>query len=557
MLKSLLIQNYALIDSLEIEFQDGFITITGETGAGKSILLGALGLLLGQRADTSMMKEKKNKCIIEGSFNICDYKLQDIFQENDVDYEAQTVIRRQISPSGKSRAFVNDIPVNLSFLSQLGAKLIDIHSQHENLILNDPQFQLRVTDTYANNFDLLHDYRKKYDNYRKYLKLYNDLLDKSKDNQQDIEYFQHQYNELDKANLSVEEFAELEQELEALNHVEDIKKSLTQAAGNLALQDISVLDLLKDARQAIEKIQPFYKNSNSVLERLNTAYYDLKDLADEVELEAGSIDFDSQRIEFINQYLLHIHSLQQKHRVDTVKKLVVIRDELKEKLEAIENMDFKIEEVKTLLKKHKKILQNAADKLSEKRQKCIPKIEKTITSKLKQLGMPNAKFQIQLQRENDFTPFGMDAARFQFSANKKIAMQNLNKVASGGEISRLMLSIKSLLTKSKGLPTIIFDEIDTGVSGDIADSMGNIMRDMAKTMQVISITHLPQIASKGAHHYLVYKSSSKDTTSTHIKLLEREDRLREIAKMLSGKDITVAALQNADELLKQNQGIPT
>ncbi len=557
MLKTLLIQNYALIDTLEMELQNGFITITGETGAGKSILLGALSLLLGQRADTSMIKDKKSKCIIEGTFNISDYKLQDIFQENDVDYEEKTLIRRQISPSGKSRAFVNDIPVNLSFLSQLGARLIDIHSQHENLILNDSQFQLRVIDTYANTFDLLTDYQKKYNNYREKHKAYNNLLNKSKDNQQDIEYFQHQYNELEKANLSVEEFEELEQELETLNHVEEIKKNLTEAAENLVLQDISILDLLKNTRQAIERIHPFYKNSNSVLERLNTAYYDLKDLGDEIELEAENIDFDSQRIEFINQYLLHIHSLQQKHRVDTVKALIEIRNNLKEKLDAIENMDFKIAEAKKLLDKHQEILQSAAHDLSEKRKKCIPKIEKTIVTKLKQLGMPDAKFAIELHGEDEFTPFGTDAAKFQFSANKKIAMQDLNKVASGGETSRLMLSIKSLLSKAKGLPTIIFDEIDTGVSGDIADSMGNIMRDMAKTMQVISITHLPQIASKGEYHYLVYKSTNKDTTATHIKLLNREDRLREIAKMLSGKDITVAALQNADELLKQNQGIPS
>jgi len=549
MLQSISIQNFALINQLEIDFSDGFSVITGETGSGKSILLGALSLVLGQRSEGSVLKDKEKKCIIECSFSIEKYNLQEFFEKNELDYEKEAIIRREILPSGKTRAFVNDTPVNLKTLKELGVCLVDIHSQNQNLVLGSFEYQVGIVDTYAQNAALLAKYQlsfKKYQDLRKELKNQEEIAAKEKS---DLDYLQFQLEQLNEANLVEGEQKDMEEELETLNHAEEIKSGLYQAYGFLSEGESSVISQIKEARSAISKIQGVFADADSYFERLDSSLIELQDLSQELDRSNELVEFDNGRIDFLNQRLDTIYSLQQKHRVDSVEELIQIREELEEKVGKIESSDELIEDLKEQLTVQKIKLQKTADNLSNSRKKAIPKIEKTIVNQLVLLGIPNANFKVQIINNEEFQQLGADKVTFLFSANKNGSLEEVQRVASGGELSRLMLSIKYLISSSTALPSIVFDEIDTGVSGEIADKMGSMMNQMAENIQVISITHLPQIAGKGKYHYKVYKADDEHETYSNIVLLNKPKRIEELAKMLSGADLTKAALENAKVLL--------
>jgi len=549
MLQSLKIQNYALIDEIHITFYPGFITITGETGAGKSILIGALSLILGNRADTSVLKDDSRKCVVEATFHIINSRIKEIFEKHDLDYEEETIIRREISSKGKSRAFVNDTPVNIRMLKELGDQLVDIHSQHQNLILKDNVFQLDVVDSYAHSEALLHDYQNKYKEYKELQKQYNNLKEKAEQASADYDYYRFQFDQLEKANVKEGEQEELESELETLNHAEEIKFNLTNASYLLNNEESSVISQLREAGDSLRKIVDYYPRVKDISERLESTYIEIQDLSQEIDMLNENVEHDPSRVEYIRQRLDDIYSLQHKHRVSTEKELIGIRDDLEQKLEEINNYDFHLEDLEKKLESKRKELAGLAEKLSESRKKSIPAIEKKITSMLKELGIPNASFKIQRTDLEAFNEYGLDHVKFLFSANKNVELEEISRVASGGELSRLMLSLKSTIAETKALPTIIFDEIDSGTSGDIADKMGTIMKEMSGNMQVVNITHLPQIASKGDYHYMVYKYDDNESTHTHIKQLSGDERIKEIAKMLSGEELTDTALQNAREFL--------
>jgi len=552
MLQSLKIQNYALIDHIQIEWAPGFITITGETGAGKSILIGALSLILGNRADTSVLKDEERKCVVEAAFDIQHYSLEPVFEEHDLDYEPETIIRREINNKGKSRAFINDTPVNIRVLKELGQYLVDIHSQHQNLVLKDNRFQLNVVDAYARNKDLLERYGRMYREYRDLEKQYQSLKERSERAGSDLDYYQFQFDQLEKVGLQENEQEELEEELETLSHAEEIKQNLSGAAYLLSEDEASIVVRLREAGDYIRKILDFYPKAKDISERLESAYIELQDLSNEIEVLNESVEHDPQRIEYIRQRLDEIYSLQHKHHVSTVGELLQIKDDLEKKLEQINSYDFRLEELEKEMGQKREALSKKAAELTRRRQQAIPRIEERITSMLQDLGIAHATFKIQRSEVEDFDEYGVDHVQFLFSANKNIEPEDIARVASGGELSRLMLSLKSLIAETRALPTIIFDEIDSGTSGDIADKMGSIMKAMSDNMQVINITHLPQIASKGDYHYLVYKYDDQDTTHTYIKALEDQERIREIAKMLSGEELTDTALQNAREFLQKS-----
>jgi DNA repair protein RecN (Recombination protein N) len=550
MIQSLSVENYAIINNLEIEFSRGLSIITGETGAGKSILLGALSLILGKRADTSILKDNTRKCIVEGTFDITEYGFQGFFDENDIDYDDFTILRREISPNGKSRAFINDSPVNLNLLSEIGLRFIDIHSQHQNLNLSNSQFQLKVIDCFSHSEDLLRKYQEVYNLFKDLSKEYQYLLEKSQQSQADLDYYQFQFNQLDIAKLKEDEQYELEQELEKLNHAEEIKNNLFNSVSLLSGEDNNVLNQLKDINSFINKIIKFYPDVAGYGKRLESSYIELKDVANELEMLKEKIELDPEKLEYINERLDLIYTLQHKHKVNTIKELREIKDSLKLKIDEVSSYEFKLEDLKKRINECENKLNDFAQRLSQQRQQSLKNIEKEITVLLLDLGIPNGRFEIHHKITGDYTINGIDRVQFLFSANKNIALQEISKIASGGELSRLMLSIKSLLSDSSGLPTIIFDEIDMGVSGEIADKVGNIIKRMSKGMQLINITHLPQVACKGDFHYLVYKSDEGETTTAHVKLLNNEERHIEIARMLSGEELTEAAMENARELLK-------
>ncbi len=550
MIQLLSIENYAIIDSLEIGFNKGLSIITGETGAGKSILLGALSLILGKRADTSILKNKNRKCIVEGTFDIRDYSFEDFFSENDIDYEDYTILRREISPNGKSRSFINDSPVNLNILKELGVRFIDIHSQHQNLNLGNSQFQLKVIDSFSKSEELLSKYQEKYLLYKNLLKEYHDLSEKAQQSQSDTDYYNFQYEQLNAAGLNENEQEELELELERLKHAEEIKTSLGNSAYLLDGNEKNILTSLNDIKLYISKILKYYPDVADLGERIESSYIELKDVANELESLAEKVDLDPKRLEYINERLDLLYSLQQKHKVGSVKELISIRDDLLEKINEVSSYELKLEELQKKVTDCENKLNDMAGSLTKLRQGSVNNIEKEITGLLVDLGIPNGKFKIHHEILNDFSLNGRDSIQFFFSANKNIQLQEISRIASGGELSRLMLSIKSLLSDSSGMPTIIFDEIDMGVSGEIADKVGNIIEKMSKGIQIINITHLPQVASKGDYHYLVYKSDEGETTTAHIKLLSNEERHIEIARMLSGEELTEAAIKNARELLK-------
>jgi DNA repair protein RecN (Recombination protein N) len=550
MIKHLSIQNYALIDKLDVDFSDGLTIITGETGAGKSILLGALGLIAGNRADTQSLQDKTKKCIVEASFNIKEYVLKDFFWANELDYETITNIRREITPEGKSRAFINDTPVTLTQLKGLAERLVDIHSQHQTLTINGSEFQLSVVDAYAKHADTLTEYGTHYKQFKTLEKALNELIAKETQAKKDLDYFQFQFNELDEANLKAGEQLELEQELESLNNAEDIKLNLSKAAVGLNGGEQNLLSSLNEIKAILASIAKFKPEINELSTRITSSYIELKDISNELESIEQDIVYDPKRIEVLTAQLDSIYRLQQKHQVKTIEELIAIKDELSNKLLEFSSLESEIEKTKKELDTIQKQLLTLSKKIAANRKKEIPKIEKEIASLLASLSMPNAQLKVEHIDTEVLGQNGTDKVNFLFSANKGSDFKDLNKVASGGELSRLMLSIKSLIAQLTALPTIIFDEIDTGVSGDVADKVGSIMNTMAKAMQVITITHLPQIASKGQSHLFVYKEDKNDKTYSNIKKLTNEERVQEIAKMLSTGTPTAAAISNAKELLK-------
>lgn len=549
MLRKLHIQNFALIDELDIDFQPGLNIITGETGAGKSILLGALMLILGQRADSSSLMNPDKPCVVEGEFDVSTYDLSEFFEQNDIDYNTVTTIRRNISANGKSRAFINEIPVNLSLLKDLGDLLIDIHSQHQNLLLGNSQFQLKVLDAFASSKSIMEEYRLQYKKYKSICADYEKLKLEAETASKDFEYMQHQLNELQSASIKAGELDELENLQRQLTHATEIKMALETAYGAINADDISALHFTKEAISSLKRISEVFSATENVLNRLDSCRIELKDIADELDAQNAKIFVDDGQLSNVTARIDLLFGLLQKHRAASVEDLIAYRDELARKVEFIGNVDFNLQELhKTLLEEKTKV-SGLADKLSSVRKKAVLPIEKSITEMLVQLGIKHAVFKIDIDKIDDFQEWGTDKVTFLFSANDSVKPMELAKVASGGELSRLMLSLKSLLVKSTGLPTVIFDEIDTGVSGEIAYRMGSIIQQMAKGMQVINITHLPQIAAKGSTHFLVYKQNTDKGSKTGIKRLTSDERIIEIAKMLSGEKVTDAALQNAKELL--------
>ncbi|MEO6520791.1 MAG: DNA repair protein RecN [Mucilaginibacter sp.] len=553
MLQQLKINNYALIDNLEISFGSGLNILTGETGAGKSIILGALSLILGQRAESRYFFNQQKKCIIEGTFQIGQFHIKAFFEDNDLDYAAETVLRREISADGKSRAFVNDTPVNLNTLKQLGEKLIDIHSQHATQEINDATFQLLVIDSVSKHPDLLNEYHATYRAYKTSTTKLKTLQEESDRAKSELDYHQFQYDELEKASLTADEQEKLEQELYALNNAGDIKRNLAGAYYLMDQGETSALLQLREAAHqlsALEKFNPFIEELN---QRLKSAVIELKDIASEIEILEQSTIMNEGRTVIINDRLTIIYNLQKKHRVSSNAELLQIQDDLSEKIQQVLSGDEEIEALQQHINTQKDTLQKRAKQLSDNRAKTIPVIEKQVQQTLAEMGMGNATLKIEntISASADFDQNGIDHIRFLFSANKGYALSEMSKVASGGELSRLMLSIKSLIASNTALPTIIFDEIDTGVSGEVANKVGQVMERLSQNLQVITITHLPQIASKGQSHYFIYKDDSAATTYTRIKPLNNDERVLEIAKMLSGANPGNSALQNARELLTQ------
>lgn len=550
MLKALSIQNYALIKDINIDFNDGLSIITGETGAGKSILLGALSLLIGQRADTSVLFDTSRKCIVEGTFSIANYGMEGFFTENELDYAKETTIRREITTDGKSRAFINDTPVNISLLKLLGDKLIDIHSQHENLYLENPAFQLAILDTIANQSGTLQQYRDNFQTFKTLQAEYQTTKELNEKQKSDLDYLQFQYKQLNEAKLKDEEQEELETEYQTLSHAEEIKTHLGFISEALSGENSSLIVTTKDCIQHLQKISEIFKPAGEILSRFESILIELKDINPSVDKWASHIEHDPERLEFVKQRLDLINTLLQKHKLQSIKELNSLKERLSTEINSIVTADEKLLQLQKDIEKQKEILTKFAKELNAKRKQHAPGLEKRVEDILHQLGMPNAVFSVDLSATPEFTPTGSDKIKFLFSANKQSAPQEISKVASGGEMARLMLSIKAIVAQTMALPTIIFDEIDTGVSGDIADKMGNIIGTLASFTQVINITHLPQIASKGKNHYLVYKQDQQEYTYTHIKLLSAQERITEIAKMLSGEQLTDAAINNAKELLK-------
>ncbi|MCU4166659.1 DNA repair protein RecN [Carboxylicivirga caseinilyticus] len=550
MLKSLSISNYALIDKVNISLENGLTVITGETGAGKSVLLGALSLILGSRSDLTALLNREKKCVVEGEFFIGNNGLKEVFEANDVDFEESTIIRREVLPTGKSRAFVNDTPVNLQFLKDIGSKLIDVHSQHQNLLLDDVGFQRMVVDSVANNKLLQQDYLIKYKEYKQLNRQIELLIEENNKQKDDLDYLQFQFSQLDEAKLVDGELEELEKQLQELSHVEEIKMNLAEVVGVLNEEPKTVVDSLRDSLNKIHKIEEYLHDGEAVAQRIESAYLDLKDLAEDLDARVEDLEYDPLQIQKVQDRLDLIYSLQKKHHLETISELIDLKDDLQSQLDKINFFDDELDKLKKQLMEVEKKLKEKAIKLTESRKKVLSIVKTSVEKQLHSLGMPHANFVVQMTSSEEYMPYGVDQIEFLFSGNKNGTPSAISKVASGGEMSRVMLSIKSLLSSAKALPTIIFDEIDTGVSGEVADQMGVIMSEMAKAMQVVSITHLPQITVKGHHHYKVFKTDNEHTTVSQIKKLSHEERIVEVAKMLSGSTLTDEAMKNARSLLK-------
>lgn len=552
MLDRLQIKNYILIDSLNVEFNKGLTIITGETGAGKSILLGALGLVLGNRADSSSLLNKNNKCIIEAEFDILNYNLKDFFYANELDYESKTIIRREINAEGKSRAFINDSPVNLSVLKELSGFLVDVHSQHETLTLNNSSFQLDVLDAYAGIKDAFAAYKKDFLQFSRLQDKLSTLIEEEKKAKADADYWQFQFEELNTANLIEGEKEKAEQELEALNNVEQIKTAIGQSTNLLKDGDANIISAIIQLVSSMNAVAKFHPALQELANRIKASQVELKDVAQELENVQDDFIFNPERVEILNERLNTIYRLEQKHRTSSVSELISIKNDYESKLSGFTTLETDIQKLTAEIVQQKNKLLVQAKSISEKRQKAAPKIEKEIKEMLASTGMPDGKLQIEINNaKENLSASGIDSVQYLFTANKGIKPEALSKVASGGELSRLMLSVKALIAKLVALPTIIFDEIDSGISGDVANKVGNLVRKISDNHQVIAITHLPQMASKGDDHFLVYKNTQGNTTTSGLKLLKKEERINEIAKMISGNEITQASLKNAKELLER------
>ena len=538
MLTALSIKNYALIDDLKVDFPEGFIIITGETGSGKSIMLDALSLILGKRADMSALRNKEEKCIIEAEFSLQNYEFQPLFQELDIDYDPQTIIRREILPSGKSRAFVNDVPATLEVLSRLGQVLVDIHSQHQTLALSDTSFQFAIIDAMANNKPLLTEYVQLHQLLKKEQKKLEELIEFQKNAKKEYDYNLHQLKELKLATLEEGILEELEESYEEASNIEDIKENVSESLYLLNDENIGILNNLRELKRSFSS-------------RIESAFLELEDLASEINDIDESIEADPDNLEQISKQLNRIYSLQKKHSVATVEELIAIQQELEEAVSKTESVDIDLNKQKKIVEEQHTATLKKANQLHKVREKVIPALDKKLTNFMHELGMPNGRFSITLTATDTFFANGNDELSFLFSANKGGDFGQLKKVASGGELSRIMLAVKAIMAEHTALPTIMFDEIDTGVSGEISQKMGDIMKQMSQNRQVFAITHLPQIAAKGAYHFKVFKEDSKGKTTTHLKLLTEEERIVELSEMLEGKNSGASARNHAIELLRK------
>lgn len=554
MLQSLFIRNFVLIDELHIRFDEGFSVVTGETGAGKSIILGALGLVLGQRADSKSIQSGADKCVVEAVFDVSAYQLEDFFLSHDLEYDAKNcILRRELMSSGKSRAFINDTPAPLSVVKALGDRLIDVHSQHQNLLLADTQFQMNVVDIMAKTESLLVAYRREYERYQDAVRQLEELEALASKSRQDEDYLRFQVEELRTAQLTAGEQEELEAELETLSHTEEIKSALYKVTDSLIGEERGVVQQLKEALHDVEALEAYFPKAKDFADRLRSAWTDMADLASETDVLKEDVEFDPSRLEWVNERLNTIYSLQQKHRVSSVEELLALQQQFTTQLSAIDSFD---EQMEVFTKQRKSIyeaLMILAGQLTDRRCEAVAKIEQQLVDRMVLLGIPNTRFEIELSPKEKPSADGMDEVRFLFSANKNEALKPVAQTASGGEISRLMLCIKAMIAGFAALPAIIFDEIDTGVSGEIADKMADIMQDLGQKMQVITITHLPQIAAKGRAHYFVYKEDTAERTLTRIRLLTTGERVNEVARMLSGSSLTEAAVANAKALLQKEK----
>ena len=549
MITSLSIENFALIEKLDIDFSNGFSIITGETGAGKSILLGALGLVLGKRADLSSLKNKDEKCIVEANFSIGKYSLESFFEANDLDYEQETIIRREILPSGKSRAFVNDSPVNLQQLQDLSFYLIDVHSQNQTLELSEEEYQFKIIDAIANNKELIIEFQSGLKKNRSAKSTLESKKNEFSAVLKEKDYNEFLYQELESANLKAGELEELEQQYQALSNVEFIKENLDKLLAIANEEEVGVLKNLKEFKAALQKNTNFSTEYQSLFERTNIILIEFDDIVKELNRESDLVFNDPEKLEAINQKLQLIYNLQKKHNVLTVEELIQIQTDLEGKVVSVATLEEDIAKLENSIKDFELQLDAIASKISQSRREAVPNLSEKLIGILNLLGMPNVRFKIEIIASDSYHNNGKDTLQFLFSANKGTDFGLLKKVASGGEMSRIMLAVKSILSQYSKLPTIIFDEIDTGVSGEIANKMGEIMRDMSKTMQVFAITHLPQIAAKGINHYKVFKTVLGENTLSELKLLNNDERIIEIAEMLSGKDISDSAVNHAKALL--------
>ncbi|HOV11746.1 MAG TPA: DNA repair protein RecN [Bacteroidales bacterium] len=549
MLAHLSIQNYALIDVIEIDFYAGYTVITGETGAGKSIILDALSLILGQRADIQALPDTNRKCIIEGTFKIKNYELNYFFESYNLDYDDTLILRREINPEGKSRAFINDTPVSLAQMKELGEKLVDLHSQHQTRLINDEKFQMLAIDSYADISGQVKDHAGLFTGYRENKKEQQRLIDIEKQAKADADYYNFLFNELESAALKENEQQQLEQELELLSHVEQIKSVVNKAVYAFNNSENSINQQLNFVYSQLSQVAKFDNALEENIRRLQSACIELKDISSEMELIEEKIQYSPERFEIVSQRLNEIYRLQQKHRVNTIGELLTIKNEIDLKLQNISSLESKIRKIELLISQNEKELQTSAQKISAARKRVFKEIEQKVVNILQHLGMPNARVAIAHQLLPAISEDGIDEIKFTFSANKGSDLKEISRIASGGELSRLMLAIKSIISRKKLLPTIIFDEIDSGVSGEVASKTGAIMKELSKDMQVISITHLPQIAGKSDFHYLVYKKEEKNTTFTRLKMLQPDERVEVLAEMLSGSNVSEAARKTARQLL--------
>ena len=555
MLKHISIRNYALIESVEVDFTSGFSVITGETGHGKSVFLGAVSMLLGQRSDVKAIREGADKCIIEGCFDISGFGLQPFFEENEIDYDDECIVRRELTASGRSRVFVNDTPVGVTQLKEIGAKLIDIHSQHQNLLIADKNYQLSVLDTLADDKLLLDRYSKEYNAYLFLVREIERMKEELEKSRRDEEWLRFQMNELESASLKDGELEELEQEVQELSHSEEIQAALYGACNAIDSDERgSLLTALRDASSALSRIASHYGAAEELSERLESNYIELKDCCSEMMQRAERVQFAPDRLEFVERRIALIYDLQKKHRVATVGELIALYNDISARLERISCGDDDIKDAEKQLSALRAGMADIAGELTEKRRQSAERLKNDITAILVNLGMPMIRFEVDMKRTSDFTSNGVDSVNFLFSANSSSAPQPLCDVASGGEMSRVMLALKSLIASQRNQPTLIFDEVDTGVSGVIAERMGRLMQQMGgANRQVLSITHLPQVAALGVNHYKVYKEETEKGTVTNMIKLDQQERVREIAQMMSGEQLTDAAIENASLLLSQSK----